>query len=57
MTMGYPEDTPVAIVERATTPTERVSTGTLKDIAEVAVSNKVSAPATIIIGHVVNVLR
>ena len=55
--MGYPKDTPVAIVERATTPEERTLTGTLATIAYVAQRDGAKAPATIVIGEVVNVLR
>lgn len=54
---GYPETTPVAIVEKATMPEERVVFGSLSSIAEMAVREGIKAPATIIIGEVVSVLN
>ena len=55
--MGYPKATPVAIVENATTPKQRTLLGTLETIADVARAQNVKAPACIIVGDVVNVLR
>lgn len=55
--VGYPEDTPVAIVERATTPSQRTLYGTLRTIGQVAVAEKAAAPATIVVGHVVHALE
>jgi uroporphyrin-III C-methyltransferase len=54
---GYPSDTPVAIIEKATTPEQRTLTGTLETIAYVAKRDEAKAPSTIIVGEVVNVLR
>jgi uroporphyrin-III C-methyltransferase len=54
---GYPKTTPVAIVEKATTPEQRTLTGTLETIGEIAKRDEAKAPAAIIIGEVVNVLR
>lgn len=55
--MGYPKATPVAIVENATTPKQRTILGTLETIADVARAQNARAPACIIVGDVVNVLR
>lgn len=55
--MGYPKTTPVAIIERATTPEQRTLIGTLETIDFVAKRDEAKAPSTIIIGEVVNVLR
>ena len=55
--LGYPLQTPVCIVERATTPQQRTIYGTLETIGEVAVRSNAKPPATIIIGNVVNVLQ
>jgi len=54
--VSYPTDTPVAIIESATTPNERVTRGTLLTIVDIANDKKVKAPATIIFGGVVNAL-
>ena len=50
---GRDPHTPIALVERATLPDERVVTGTLSNIQEIA--RDVRAPATIIVGEVVDV--
>lgn len=55
--MGYPKSTPVAIVENATTPKQRTILGTLETISDIAKVQNVKAPATIIVGDVVSVLR
>ena len=57
MDHGYPAETPVSIIEKATTPQQRVMTGTLATIGGIALKEKAIAPATIVIGNVVNVLR
>jgi len=54
MKNGLPQDWPVAIVERGTQPAQRVLTGTLATIAEEAAAAKVSSPALVIVGEVVN---
>lgn len=51
---GKPLQTPVAIVERGTTPDEKILVGTLVSIVERAESENVSAPAVIVIGEVVH---
>ncbi|MDY6958731.1 MAG: uroporphyrinogen-III C-methyltransferase [Halobacteriota archaeon] len=50
---GKDPDTPVALIERGTTEDERVTKGTLKDIAEVAKREGVKPPAITVIGGVV----
>lgn len=50
---GYPADTPVGIIERATTPQQRQYTGSLVDIAVIAEENRVKAPAIVVVGDVV----
>ena len=51
---GQQADTPVAIIEQATTPEQRVITGTLATIQEVAASTDISPPSLIIVGSVVS---
>ena len=50
---GIDPETPAAIIENATTPSQRVVTGTLKDIAVRASEAGVKPPAVIVIGRVV----
>lgn len=52
---GKPSTTPVAIIENGTTEAERILTGTLADIAQIATTARVSNPAMIIIGEVVHI--
>ncbi|WP_141503463.1 uroporphyrinogen-III C-methyltransferase [Paenibacillus luteus] len=52
---GKAASTPVALIERGTTPQQRTLIGTLSDIHTIAVSMKLSNPALIIIGEVVRV--
>ncbi|MCR2804495.1 uroporphyrinogen-III C-methyltransferase [Paenibacillus soyae] len=52
---GKAASTPVALIERGTTASQRVIVGTLADIHTLAVSMKLSNPALIIIGEVVRV--
>ena len=52
---GRPPTPPVGIVERGTLPTQRVTTGTLATIAEVAESTGVTSPAVTVVGDVVSV--
>ena len=51
---GKPSDTPAAIVENAALPRQRVITGTLADIAQLATRHAVEAPAVTIVGKVVS---
>jgi siroheme synthase len=50
---GKPPGTPVAVVENGTREDERVLTGTLGDIAEIADAAGLASPATLVIGEVV----
>ena len=47
---GYPPDLPVAVIERASTPQQRITFGTASSIAEIASKRNVSAPAVIVAG-------
>jgi len=51
---GMSETKPIALVSRGTTRYQRVITGTLNTISELAVAEKIKAPTLIIIGDVVN---
>jgi uroporphyrin-III C-methyltransferase len=50
---GRPPETPVAVVENGSREGERVLTGTLLDIAEIAIAAGLGCPATVIVGEVV----
>lgn len=52
---GRSADTPVAVVERGTLPSQRTTHGTLATIAELAAARAVRAPAVIVVGPVVSV--
>ena len=45
----------VAVVEKASSEHQRVFTGSLCDLPDIVSRNGVTAPATIIVGHVVGV--
>ncbi|KGN41914.1 uroporphyrinogen-III C-methyltransferase [Knoellia aerolata] len=49
---GAADDLPVAIVEDATTATQRVTTATLRDVSAVADTAGVRSPAVIVVGRV-----
>lgn len=49
---GADQATPVAIVERGSTPDERVTRGLLRDVVDVAADARVRAPAVIVVGAV-----
>lgn len=53
---GYPEDTPVGIVENAGCPSQRTVVGDMTNIAELAEKHNIQPPSTIIVGKVVTVL-
>jgi len=50
---GRASDTPAALIEHGTTPTQRVITATLATLADTVATNEVSAPTLLIIGSVV----
>jgi len=54
---GRPSSEPVAVIERATWPDERVTSGTLADIADTAERIGVRNPAVVVVGPVVRALR
>ncbi|MBI5286636.1 MAG: precorrin-4 C(11)-methyltransferase [Deltaproteobacteria bacterium] len=51
---GYPEDTPVAVVYRATWEDERIVRGSLKDIVKKVKRAKIKRQAMIIVGNVLS---
>ena len=57
MSEGYPRTTPIAIIENATNQNERIFSGELCNIIELARREAVKPPATIVIGEVVRVLN
>jgi hypothetical protein len=57
MEAGRGPEVPVAIVERGWTPRQRVTMGTLGDIAERARARGVAAPAVIVVGEVARLAR
>ncbi|WP_129658492.1 uroporphyrinogen-III C-methyltransferase [Rothia halotolerans] len=57
MEAGRGPEVPVAIVERGWTPRQRVTVGTLGDIAERARARGVAAPAVIVVGDVARLAR
>jgi uroporphyrin-III C-methyltransferase/precorrin-2 dehydrogenase/sirohydrochlorin ferrochelatase len=54
---GRDPATPVAIVERGATPQQRVVTGALAQIADLAAAAAIRSPATIVVGNVVALQR
>ena len=47
---GYPADTPIAVVERASWPDEQILRGTLADIAERVQASQIKKTAMIVVG-------
>ena len=54
ITNGKNPNTPIAIIEKGATAEQRVTTGTLDNIVEIAKEKKIVPPAITIIGEVVN---
>ena len=54
---GYPATCPVAVVEKASQPEQRIVKGEVKTIADIAKALKISPPATVIVGSVVDALH
>ncbi|MFT4560389.1 MAG: uroporphyrin-III C-methyltransferase/precorrin-2 dehydrogenase/sirohydrochlorin ferrochelatase [Gammaproteobacteria bacterium] len=54
---GMPASIPAAIIERGTTPQQRVIVGTLATLADKAAQERCVAPSIVIIGEVVNLRR
>lgn len=52
---GKPASTPIAFIEQGTTAKQRIFTGTLGQMSELAANNKLSNPALIIVGEVVRI--
>jgi uroporphyrin-III C-methyltransferase len=52
---GKNPQTPVAVIEKGTRPDQRVTLGTIADIADIAERAGVKAPAITVVGDVVNV--
>jgi len=52
---GHPADMSAAVIEKASSEHQRVFTGSLRELPEIVARNGVTAPATIIVGHVVGV--
>ena len=51
---GMRVDTPAALIERGTTPEQRVLTGTVSSLPGIAARHTVTSPAVLIVGDVVN---
>jgi len=49
---GRPADEPVAVIERGTTPEQRVTVGSLNTIADAAAARGVQSPAVVVVGDV-----
>jgi siroheme synthase len=56
-TAGLPDDTPAALIHRATLPGQRAYPGTLRTLPEIARDKQLKPPALIVVGHVVSLLR
>jgi siroheme synthase len=54
---GRSAETPAAVVHRATLPDQQVLRAPLADIGAVAARERIGAPAVVVVGPVVDVLR
>lgn len=54
MSVGWPKDTPIALIEQATTLEQRVNTSTLDSVYKIPSSEAIHGPTLIIIGEVIN---
>jgi uroporphyrin-III C-methyltransferase/precorrin-2 dehydrogenase/sirohydrochlorin ferrochelatase len=52
---GWAKNTPVAIIERGWTSSQRTTVGILSGIAEQSVNENVMSPAVVVVGNVVNI--
>ncbi len=50
---GKPPETPAALIRRGTTPDQKVLSGTLATVADLAVKNRFKPPAILVVGKVV----
>jgi len=50
--VGYPSTTPVAIVEKASTPQQRTLVGNLLTIPDIAKAEEAKPPAVVVVGEV-----
>jgi uroporphyrin-III C-methyltransferase/precorrin-2 dehydrogenase/sirohydrochlorin ferrochelatase len=51
---GMPKDTPIALVQKGTTPDQKVVIATLETMVKTIENQKISAPTLIIVGNVVS---
>ena len=49
---GLAADTPVAVIENGTLPTQRVVTGALRDLGPLVAERGIAGPAALVIGEV-----
>lgn len=54
---GYPAQCPIAIVERAGSPTQRVTHATVATVSQVASGRAIASPAVVVVGDAVNALE
>lgn len=54
MDKGMRKDMPVAVVHKASTPSQRVVSGTIESIYDTVVTEKITAPSLIVVGDVVS---
>lgn len=54
---GLAAETPAAIIQQGTTPRQKIITGTLQTLPEIAEEAKLKAPTLIIVGNVVQLRK